>query len=134
MVCYLTGRKVTSFHRRYSNGVIVKAMSLVLLAAVTIFISFILLYAFEGSLEMETIGLKSTKSAVLIYEIFSAFGTVGVTAGVTPYLSTGSKIVIIILMFIGRLGPITFFQLIGSKMRLDDQTKYHFVEEDFLIG
>ena len=109
-------------------------MSLVLLAAVTIFISFILLYAFEGSLEMETIGLKSTKSAVLIYEIFSAFGTVGVTAGVTPYLSTGSKIVIIILMFIGRLGPITFFQLIGSKMRLDDQTKYHFVEEDFLIG
>ena len=83
---------------------------------------------------METIGLKSTKSAVLIYEIFSAFGTVGVTAGVTPYLSTGSKIVIIILMFIGRLGPITFFQLIGSKMRLDDQTKYHFVEEDFLIG
>ena len=109
-------------------------MSLVLLAVVTIFISFILLYAFEGALDVQAIGLKSTKSAVLIYEIFSAFGTVGVTAGVTPYLSTGSKIVILILMFIGRLGPITFFQLLGSKMRLDDQTKYHFVEEDFLIG
>ena len=136
MICYLTGRKVTSFHRRYSNGVIVKAMSLVLLAVTTIFISFIMLYAFEGSLDVSAPGieLKSTKSAVLIYEIFSAFGTVGVTAGITPFLSTGSKIVIIVLMFIGRLGPITFFQLLGSKMRFDDQSKYHFVEEDFLIG
>ena len=134
MICYLTGKKVTSFHRRYSNGVVVKAMSLVLLAVVTIFISFILLYAFEGGLDVQSIGLKSTKSAVLIYEIFSAFGTVGVTAGVTPSLSLGSKIVIIILMFIGRLGPITFFQLLGSKLNFDDQSKYHFVEEDFLIG
>ena len=134
MICYLTGKKVTSFHRRYSNGVVVKAMSLVLLAVVTIFISFILLYAFESGLDVKAIGLKSTKSAVLVYEIFSAFGTVGVTAGVTPSLSFGSKIVIIILMFIGRLGPITFFQLLGSKLNFDDQSRYHFVEEDFLIG
>jgi trk system potassium uptake protein TrkH len=47
MICYLTGKKVTSFHRRYSNGVVVKAMSLVLLAVVTIFISFILLQHFN---------------------------------------------------------------------------------------
>ena len=134
MVCYLSGRKVTSFHRRYSNGVVVKAMSLVLLAASTIFVSFILVYAFESGLDTQSIGLKSTKSAILIYEIFSAFGTVGVTAGVTPYLSVGSKIVIIILMFIGRLGPITFFQLLGSKMSIDDKNNYHYVEEDFLIG
>lgn len=134
MVCYLTGRKVTSFHRRYSNGVIVKAMSLVLLAVTTIFITFIIIYAFESRLNTAELGLSSPKSAVLIYEIFSAFGTVGVTAGVTPYLSIGSKITIIILMFIGRLGPITFFQLLGSKMRIDDDSTYHFVEEDFLIG
>ena len=134
MVCYLAGRKVTSFHRRYSNGVIVKAMSLVLLAVATIFISFTLVYIFESDLDMNTTLLSSTKSAALIYEVFSAFGTVGVTVGITPYLSIGSKIVISILMFIGRLGPITFFQLLGSKMSIDDQSKYHYVEEDFLIG
>ena len=134
MVCYLTGRKVTSFHRRYSNGVIVKAMSLVILAVTTVFISFIMVYAFESNLDVASIGLKSAKSSALLYEVFSAFGTVGVSTGVTPYLSLGSKIVICILMFIGRLGPITFFQLLGSKMRLDDQSKYHYVEEDFLIG
>ena len=134
MVCYLTGRKVTSFHRRYSNEVIVKAMSLVLLAVTTIFVAFFAMNAFEAKLDTASIGLNSTKSAALIFEVFSAFGTVGVTTGVTPYLSLGSKITIAILMFIGRLGPITFFQLLGSKMRFDDKSKYRFVEEDFLIG
>ena len=137
MVCYLTGRKVTSFHRRYPNDVVVKAMSLVLLAVATIFVSFIAIYVFESKLDVSTIGengLVSTKSSALIYEVFSAFGTVGVSTGVTPYLSVGSKIVICFLMFIGRLGPITFFQLLGSKMRLDEGSKYHYVEEDFLIG
>ena len=134
MICYLTGRKVTSFHRRYSNGVIVKAMSLVILAVTTVFISFLIIYAFEGDLDMAAINLKSTKSSAILYEVFSAFGTVGVTVGVTPYLHAGSKIAIIVLMFIGRLGPFTFFQLIGSKMRFEEQNKVHYVEEDFLIG
>ena len=134
MVCYLTGRKVTSFHRRYSNEVIVKAMSLVILGVSVIFINFIMIYAFEGNLDMEALGLESTKASALVYEVFSAFGTVGVSAGVTPHLSVGSKLVIIVLMFIGRLGPITFLQLLGSKMRFDDQSKIKYVEEDFLIG
>ena len=135
MICYLTGRKVTSFHRRYPNEVIVKAMSLVLLAVGTIFISFIALYAFENNnSNITALGLKSNIPSALIYEVFSAFGTVGVSTGITPQLTVGSKIVICILMFIGRLGPITFFQLLGSKMRFDDKSKYHYVEEDFLIG
>ena len=135
MVCYLTGKKeITSFHRKYSNEVIVKAMSLVILGVAVIFISFIGVYAFESSLDMEVLELESTKASALIYEVFSAFGTVGVSAGVTPHLSVGSKIIIIILMFIGRLGPITFLQLLGSKMRFDDQSNYRYVEEDFLIG
>ena len=132
MVCYLTDRKVTSFHRRYSNGVIVKAMSLVLLGVTTVFMSFIGVYAFEANLDMS--GLQSTKTASLLYEIFSAFGTVGVSVGVTPRLAIGSKIIIIALMFIGRLGPITFFQLLGSKMQIDDNSSYRYIEEDFLIG
>ena len=134
MVSYMFGKKVTFFHRRFSNEVVVKAMSLVLLAVSTIVVIFVALCAFENKLDLSAIGLKTNKAGVLIFETFSAFGTVGVSTGVTPYLSIGSKIVIIILMFIGRLGPITFFQLLGSKMRFEDQTKYHYVEEDFLIG
>lgn len=134
MVCYLTGRKVTSFHRRYSSEVIVKAMSLVILGVTVIMVSFIGIYSFEGSLDTAAIGLESTKASALIYEVFSAFGTVGVSAGVTPYLSVGSKLIIIVLMFIGRLGPITFLQLTGTKMSFETKGKYRYVEEDFLIG
>ena len=134
MVCYLMGRKVTSFHRRYPNEVIVKAMSLVLLAVATVFVAFFALNGLEGGLNMEAIGLTSTKSSALIYEVFSAFGTVGVSVGITPHLSVGSKIIIALLMFIGRLGPITFFQLLGSKMRFDDKSSYRYPEEDFIIG
>ena len=134
MVSYLTGRKVSSFHRRYSNEAIVKAMSLVILGVAVIFVCFVSIYAFEGNMDMDALGLQSTKASALVYEVFSAFGTVGVTAGVTPHLTIGSKIIIIILMFIGRLGPITFIQLTGTKMSFDNQGKYKYVEEDFLIG
>ena len=134
MICYLTGRKVTSFHRRYSSEVIVKAMSLVILGVAVIIASFIGVYAFESSLDIASLGLESTKASAVIYEVFSAFGTVGVSAGITPHLSIGSKIIIIVLMFIGRLGPITFLQLTGTEMKFDDSNKHHYVEEDFLIG
>ena len=41
----------------------------------------------------------------------SAFGTVGLSTGITPTLSVGSKIVSIMVMFIGRLGPLTVVSL-----------------------
>jgi potassium uptake TrkH family protein len=44
----------------------------------------------------------------ILFEQFSAFGTVGLSRGITPYLSLSGKFVIIILMFVGRVGPITF--------------------------
>ena len=43
----------------------------------------------------------------IIFEVFSAFGTVGLSTGITPHLSVAGKIVITILMFVGRLGPLT---------------------------
>ncbi len=44
----------------------------------------------------------------ILFEQFSAFGTVGLSRGITPYLSETGKLIIIILMYIGRVGPITF--------------------------
>ena len=47
----------------------------------------------------------------ILFETVSAFGTVGLTTGITPGLCTGSKILSIIIMYIGRLGPITIATL-----------------------
>ena len=47
----------------------------------------------------------------IIFEVSSAFGTVGLSLGITPELSTGGKVVIMILMFIGKIGMFTFLSL-----------------------
>lgn len=44
----------------------------------------------------------------IIFEQFSAFGTVGLSRGITPYFSDIGKLTIVVLMYIGRVGPITF--------------------------
>ena len=63
----------------------------------------------------------------LLFEVASALGTVGLSVGVTSDLSSIGKVLIIVLMFIGRVGVLTFgFALlhqkrkVSKKMRDDD--------------
>ncbi|MGE4296405.1 MAG: TrkH family potassium uptake protein [Desulfovibrionaceae bacterium] len=67
----------------------------------------------------------------LLFEIVSAFGTVGLSTGVTPYLSPAGKCVIIALMFIGRLGPIWLLTVVHSWQR---QPRFRYPEEETTIG
>ena len=46
-----------------------------------------------------------------LFEVTSAFGTVGLSTGITPTLSVGSKLLSILIMYIGRLGPLTIASL-----------------------
>ncbi len=67
----------------------------------------------------------------ILFEVCSAFGTTGLSMGITPQLSNIGKIVIMILMFIGRIGIITFLFLIGTKEKKDN---YHYPKERVSIG
>ena len=49
--------------------------------------------------------------ADLLFEITSAFGTVGLSTGITPDLCDGAKFLSIVIMYIGRLGPLTIASL-----------------------
>ena len=60
----------------------------------------------------------------------SAFATVGLSTGITTSLAAGSKITLIVLMYIGRLGPLTLANSIKSRKI---QT-YSYVEENVSIG
>jgi trk system potassium uptake protein TrkH len=51
----------------------------------------------------------------------SAFATVGLTLGVTPELSEAGKIIISIVMFIGRLGPLTLAYMLTTDQRPNKQ-------------
>jgi trk system potassium uptake protein TrkH len=134
MYSYFRGKHVIAFKRTYSSNMIVKAMSLVFLGIGMIITALIFIAYFEMNLDVAAIGLKTDKEAAIFFEIFSAFGTVGVTTGLTPHISIGSKIVLCFLMFFGRLGPMTFLQIFQANMDKKQTIHYEYVEEDFLIG
>lgn len=67
----------------------------------------------------------------ILFEVTSAFGTVGLSIGLTPELSSLGKLIIIFIMFIGRLGPLTLAFALSQKQR---QEKIRYPEEKVLIG
>ena len=68
----------------------------------------------------------------LLFELVSAFGTAGVTRNLTPYLGNISKILLIVTMFIGRVGPLTIVSALSLKKIKSGKHKYP--EENILIG
>ena len=68
----------------------------------------------------------------LFYEAASSLGTVGLSVGITPYLSILGKIFICIGMFIGRLGPVTVAVAIASKK--GSGNLLHYPEEKIFVG
>ena len=134
MYSYFRGKHVIAFKRTYSSNMIVKAMSLVFLGVGMIITALIFIAYFEMNTDVTAIPLKTDKEAAIFFEIFSAFGTVGVTTGLTPHITIGSKIVLCFLMFFGRLGPMTFLQIFQANMDKKQTIHYEYVEEDFLIG
>jgi len=60
-------------------------------------------------------GNPMASSSAVIFEVLSALNTVGISLGLTPVLTLGSKIILIFLMFIGRVGALTLLFAIHSK-------------------
>src|SRR5699024_3951935 len=65
-----------------------------------------------------------------LFEVTSAFGTVGLSTGITPGLSDGSKLLSILIMYIGRLGPLT----IASLWYFTKGERTHYPEGNIAIG
>jgi Trk-type K+ transport system membrane component len=66
-----------------------------------------------------------------LFEVTSAFGTTGLSTGITPTLPSGAQLVLIALMYLGRLGPLTF----GAALVLRERhLRYRYPEEQPIIG
>ena len=112
---------------------VLKAMSVVTVAILVVIIAYGGISAIESH-NTDPIYVGENVAGVLVFECFSAFGTVGLSANLTPHLLWGSKIIIILLMFIGRLGPMTMFQVFQTNMDKKSKLHYSLVEDDILIG
>jgi len=67
----------------------------------------------------------------LLFETVSAFGTVGLSTGVTPQLTAGGKILITVLMYLGRIGPITLGLALSRTLR---RGRIEYPEAKIMIG
>jgi trk system potassium uptake protein TrkH len=106
-----------------------KAMTLAIFAFVLIMGSVFVLTVTEGAnLPHQMVRGKFME---LFFEAASAFGTVGLSTGLTPALSAPGKFIIMMLMFVGRLGPIVFLTMLQTW-----QTREHYrrAEKSMLIG
>lgn len=126
-VRFLRGRSITAFHREFSRLSILKAMTLVFLSLGLIVVSYLIIESLETNNSIAT-------TENIFFEIFSAFGTTGLSANLTTTLSVGSKIIVCILMFFGRLGPITIFQIFEKNMEKEEDKHYKHIETDVLVG
>ncbi len=122
VICVLRGREETeAFGRKFSKDIIYKAITLVTIGVMWVIMVTMLLSLME----------PDEPFINLLYEASSAFGTAGLTTGVTQKIGTVSKIILIITMYMGRVGPLTvFFAIVKSSKKKG----YKYPEGKILIG
>lgn len=119
----LRGREqVEFFERKVPNVIVVRAIAIIVISL--IIVSFFILLMMRLEPEHDFLAL--------FFEVVSAFATVGLSLGITPYLSIAGKLAIIILMFIGRVGPLTLALAIGQNRK--EPGKVDYPEGRVMIG
>ncbi|MBQ8391133.1 MAG: potassium transporter KtrB [Clostridia bacterium] len=113
--------EINIFGRTLSKQAVGKAVGVVCMSFVTVFVSTLLLSAVSGFALLD-----------VMYESVSAAATVGLSRNLTPMLDFWGKIIIIVTMYFGRVGPISFAVLFGLKRKNENIIKNP--TEDVRVG
>ncbi len=117
----LLGREEpAAFERRVPEEVIDKALAVTFVAFTWVTLVTLILTVSEQA-----------DFLTILFETTSAFGTVGLSVGLTTKLSAFGRVMIILTMFLGRLGPLTLVFAIAQRKK---KYKYRYPEEHLLIG
>ena len=109
------------FRRTIPADDVTKAYTVVSLA-----MSLIFAMTFTLLLDQPGLGLKE-----VLFEVCSAFGTVGLSLGITPELTSVNKAALILTMYVGRVGPVT---LLYALSRYKAVGRFEYAEESVMIG
>jgi trk system potassium uptake protein TrkH len=124
VVSSIRGRpQAEAFRRAIPPFQVHRAVAIAVLAIAFIFFATLILTLTED--------LENFTFLNLLFDSVSAFGTTGLSTGVPSELSVGGKAIFMLLMFVGRLGPLTMALAIAP---LEDSTVYRFAEERVKIG
>lgn len=102
-----SSKGVNIFHRRMDDDVIRKASNVVVISLLMAVTATIAICFLQPVLPVEDV----------MFEIFSAIGTVGMSTGLTRELSTASRIIIILLMYCGRIGSMSFALSLAERRK-----------------
>jgi trk system potassium uptake protein TrkH len=117
----ITGKEdMEIYNRRFEKQIVYKAFTITMLAAGLIILVTTLLLIIEDFQFIDA-----------LFETVSAFGTVGLSTGITGELSDISRVLITVTMFAGRVGPLTLAVAIGEKQR---KGTYHYPTEKVMVG
>ncbi|MGG0740518.1 TrkH family potassium uptake protein [Niallia taxi] len=106
--------------RRIPKDLVYRAFAITVYSIVIVlFITFILTITEKAPLN------------IILFEVISAFGTAGMSLGLTPDLSPVGKLAISLLMFVGRVGPLTIAFALAKKQ---NKRPYKYAEEKIMIG
>ncbi|MBI2874872.1 MAG: Trk family potassium uptake protein [Firmicutes bacterium] len=111
---------VVLFEKRFPWYTILKSLAIVMIGLLVVTASTTLLTIFEGG-----------EFLANLFEAVSAFGTVGLSTGITPELTAGGRLIIIFTMYIGRLGPLTLALALGQRYQY---APIRFPEERIMVG
>lgn len=113
--------RVEIFRREIADITIRRSFAIISLSLIVIGMGIMLISIFDEELSLKDIA----------FEVFSAFGTVGLSLGITAKLSSMSKIVLIVVMFIGRVNMLTLVIAIFKK---EKRKNYRYPTEEIIIN
>jgi len=119
-IAICTNKDCEAFRRKLPQDVINKSLAILFSGISVVIITVFCLSIYEPNLKLSDI----------LFESISAFGTVGLSTGITTELSALSKIVLAITMFIGRIGPLTLLAIWSKK----GKSNVSYPEENIMIG
>ncbi len=93
----ILNRHCEVFNKRVSDNSVAKSFNVLAMAMLVVIIGTFMICMIEPDLTFEQI----------MFEAVSAFTTTGLSTGITPELSSASKLILVVMMFVGRLGPLT---------------------------
>jgi trk system potassium uptake protein TrkH len=118
----LTGKtRVNAFGRELPAVIVQRAMVVGAASTAILMALFIALVTAQPDLDFRQ----------ALFEIISAFGTVGLSTGITADLNTGARIIVVVAMFLGRFGPLTLALLMVGR---ESDEPYRFASERVRIG
>ncbi len=120
MLAFVRSSDVEAYGRRINYSVVNKAMTIVVIAFFVIV---------SGSMFL-SIANPDIEFLDIVFEVVSAFATVGLTLGITTKLTAASKFVLILIMFAGRVGALTIVMALAGR---DRKFEYQLPEGNVLL-